>query len=72
MSRKQKKIEQSFSSHNLKVLYRLKEPSDKDLCNQYLYTNQEMSNQQQLFDFISDKGKISLKSYFFKKVLLNF
>jgi hypothetical protein len=72
MSRKQKKIEQSFSSHNLKVLNHLKEPSDKDLCNQYLYTNQQMSNQQQLFDFISDKGKICFKSYFDQKGSIEF
>lgn len=69
MSEQQKKMEQRLSSRELQVLNRL---SDKDLHHQYLNTNQQMSNQQQLFDFISDKGKISLKSYFDQKGSIEF
>ena len=65
----QKKMEQRLSSRELQVLNRL---SDKDLNHQYLNTNQQMSNQQQLFDFISDKGKISLKSYYDQKGSIEF
>ena len=69
MSEQQKKMEQRLSSRELQVLNRL---SDKDLNHQYLNTNQQMSNQQQLFDFISDKGKISLKSYYDQKGSIEF
>ncbi len=65
----QKKMEQRLSSRELQVLNRI---SDKDLNHQYLNTNQQMSNQQQLFDFISDKGKISLKSYYDQKGSIEF
>ena len=72
MSQQQKIIDQKFSSHNLQVLNHLIEPSDKDLHHQYLNTNQQMSEHQRLFGFISDKGKISLKSYFDQKGSIDF
>lgn len=72
MSKNKRKIEQSSSSINLKVSSHLDQPNENDLKNKYLKTNQQFNTLQKLFEFISDKGKITLNSYFDQKGSIEF
>ena len=59
------KSQNYFSSKNLCTNHQIKEPSETNI--NYLQTNNKFNNAKQLFDFISDKNKLILKSDFDRK-----
>ncbi len=67
MSKKEKNIKPSISTKNINTPNKKNKLSKNNINNKYLFTNQQYNTPQELFDFISDKGKISLKSYFDQK-----
>ena len=70
MSEKEKDIAQNIYSNSITMPNTINNSSKNNINNinsQYLHTNQHYNTPQQIFDFISDRGKISLKSYFDQK-----
>ena len=67
MSEKENNIVQSIYSNNKTMPNNINDLSKNNINCQYLYTNQQYNTPQQIFDFISDRGKMTLKSYFDQK-----